>query len=379
MISFFELPLFAFIIILLFIYKLIEYYYAIHKPIIHSLNPLIKSLDLRTVYPHILFPNGWVQSYYQLKRKIRVLPKSIKKEFVLTISEDVEIKIIMYEPSKQKNISFLPVLNIKKRINDDSSNIEISDNVLLIHGLNGTADSTYIKGMANVFLKKRCRVFCYNARGALHPPKSNIFSHHGLTSDIKFTVEYILKNNTGNLILIGFSLGSNWVAKLLGEYHNIRIIAGIAVCCPFDYLYLHKYYKHSQSRFINYLLTKNYKRYIKRSMINPPDFSKCKYIEDVDKVLLDFIGENDLYDFYKTSSCIGYIKKIKIPFLFINTLDDPIIPKEVIPIKLCLKNKNTGIILLKGGHLGFFTNNKNTMAEEIIEKFYDKLLEKKNE
>ncbi len=377
-----ELNSLAVIISLLFVYKLLHYVYSIHKPIVLSRNPLIKSLKLCTVYPHILFSYGWVQSYYQLKRKIKIIPKTVKKEFILEISQDVEIKIILYEPNpsdSNKSVFLKTFFNRQEEniINENTSNTDIKVNILLIHGLNGTANSTYIKGMANVFLQKKCRVFCYNVRGALHPPKSNVFSHHGLTSDIKFTVEHILKNYNKKIILIGFSLGSNWVAKFLGEYNHPRIVAGIGICCPFDYNYLRSYYKKSKkSKFINYFITKNYKRYLKRSMINPPDFSKCRYMEEVDKMILSFLGEKNLDDFYRKSSCIIYISKIKVPFLFINTIDDPIIPKEVIPIKSCLKNKNIGVVLLRGGHLGFFTNKKDTMAEVIVSEFYDKLFSK---
>ncbi|MCA9750471.1 MAG: hypothetical protein KC414_15275, partial [Romboutsia sp.] len=89
-------------------------------------------------------------------------------------------------------------------INDDFSKMlskaqESMNNILLIHGLNGSSNSTYIRGMTNVFLRRNCRVFCLNARGSLIPPKSNNFNHIGFTSDLKIATEYILNNFKGSL------------------------------------------------------------------------------------------------------------------------------------------------------------------------------------
>lgn len=110
-------------------------------------------------------------------------------------------------------------------------------------------------------------------------------------------------------------------------------------------------------------------------MINPPDFGSCKYLEEVDKLLLEQLSEKTLEEFYAESSCISYISEINRPFLFINSIDDPIIPKEVVPTKICANNPNVGVVLLRGGHLGFFTNQQKTMAEVIVSQFFDKVSE----
>ncbi|KAI5180302.1 uncharacterized protein PAEPH01_2734, partial [Pancytospora epiphaga] len=266
-------------------------------------------------------------------------------------------------------------MNKRQKKQKESIEQTIKHNALLIHGLNGTSRSTYIRGMTNVFLKRNCRVFCYNARGALHPPRSNEFSHIGLTSDIRKVVEYILKNYQGDISLIGFSLGANWVAKLLGEYSNDRVSFGVAICCPFDFNYLRTYFKTNSyyARFLNYSMSRNYKRYIVRSMSVPINLSGCRFLDDIDSELLSIYKVKHIDDFYKENSCISYLHNIKTPTLFINTIDDPIIPHEVIPFEKCLENENIGVAILKGGHLGFFTNRSETMAETIVGEFTDKI------
>lgn len=248
------------------------------------------------------------------------------------------------------------------------------ENILLIHGLNGTSNSTYIKGMANVFIERGCRVFCFNVRGALIPPTTNMFNHIGMTSDVDHIVNYILANYEGNLSIIGFSMGANWVGKLLGDRKNFdRINMGICVCCPFDFESLKNLVgKNIFRKVLYYGMVLNYKRYLKRSLANPMDFSKCRSIEEVDSKLLNDVYKCDsLKDYYRKSSCVRVLENITIPTLFLSATDDPIIPKNIIPVALASKNPNLSFILTKGGHLGFFNNGEKTLAETLAGQFYD--------
>lgn len=344
--------------ILFVLYTLLYCRRHVHRPQIYTNSPIIKRLRLKVIYPFYLIPFGFPQSVYQLFRRVQIIKECVCSSIILKISGEAEILIDIYEPYHGHPCS------------------SIRDNIVLVHGLNGSSRSTYIKGMANVFLKKNCRVFCYNARGTLHPPKSDRFCHHGLTSDLQYTVEYILDNYDGSVSLIGFSLGSNWVAKLMGEYTNNRIRLGIAVCCPFDFSFLTSYFKNNYySQFINYYMCRNYKRYIRRSMLNPINLDNCVFLDEIDTTLLCIFEKGNLEEFYTESSCAFYIDKIDKPMLFINTDDDPVIPKQVIPIKTCLANENVGVVVLKGGHLGFFTNQHETTAEIIASEFFDKVRE----
>jgi predicted alpha/beta-fold hydrolase len=272
---------------------------------------------------------------------------------------------LLYERDKDTHKQSNP---LKKRES------QAKDNVLLVHGLNGSSSSTYIIGMANVFLKRGCRVFCYNSRGAKSPPKSNIFSHVGLSSDIKHTLDYILENYEGNVSLVGFSLGSNWVTKVLGEFTHSRIKMGVAICCPFDFNLLNKTLSEGiASKIVKFVMLNNYKRYVLKSIKDKLNFSSCSTVEEVDSIILKMVGIDNLEAFYKESSCVNYIDQIDKPFLFINTLDDPVVPSKIIPFDRCISNPNVGLILLKGGHLGFFINRQVTMAEILAGEFYDKV------
>lgn len=345
-------------------YRILFYRRHIHVPEMLSNNKLMRSLDIRAVYPHFLFPEGFLQSFCQLFRTIRITDRSIRSEMRVPIGGGVTIHLIVYEPAHGTD--------------SHSSHNAAVENVLLVHGLNGSAESTYIRGMANVFLSRGCRVFCYNARGAMCSSKSDVFSHHGLTSDVRATAEHILARCPGRISMIGFSLGSNWVAKLMGEWSDERVRMGAAVCCPFDFTFLRAHYREGLgrgTRMVNYLMTNNYKRNLRRSLLAPPDLSGCRYLDEIDSNFLGIFGKGSLDEFYVESSCVNYVGRIDKPFLFINSVDDPVIPITVVPVDACLANENIGFIRMRGGHLGFLTNRSMTSVEEIMGRFYDRLME----
>jgi pimeloyl-ACP methyl ester carboxylesterase len=67
-------------------------------------------------------------------------------------------------------------------------------------------------------------------------------------------------------------------------------------------------------------------------------------------------GFNSVKDLYVKCSSSRRIKDIKIPTIFLNTLDDPLFPESSIRLvqRICATHKHHAFIELKyGGHLGF--------------------------
>lgn len=405
------------------------------KAKVFSQNEMAFNIYTKAIYPLYFLPFGFLSTIYQVYRRIEIIKNSKKQKLFIPVEENCKLLIEVIEPTAgicQKNDSFFIKIgqfaisiirkklflnifvfihlhtkhfmrvfkkiihfkeNTKKYSNKNTMesisnnlmnlnrNLKPSDgfkyNVLLIHGLNGSSNSTYIKGMANIFLVKNCRVFCFNARGSGGlEPTTNLFSHVGLFSDVKIVIKHILDNYPEDLCIIGFSMGSNWLATSMGdetfeEHNSKRIKLCVGICCPFDFIKLRETMCTTiYRRIMQYFLTANYKRYIKRSTVDKITFKGCRLITDVDKRLMELIKIDFSDEFYRTSSCRTHLQNIKVPFLFLNTSDDPVIPEEVIPVEECLKNPNITLIIIKGGHLGFFTNGQMTMAEIISERFF---------
>src|SRR6478609_867118 len=91
--------------------------------------------------------------------------------------------------------------------------------VLLSHGLEGSAYTPYMTGMAKFLSAKGYDVFVWNYRGCGKKINPGLWYYHsGKTEDLKHVVQHILENNTiEKLHLVGFSIGGNLTLKYLGE------------------------------------------------------------------------------------------------------------------------------------------------------------------
>ncbi|MCI0661853.1 MAG: alpha/beta fold hydrolase, partial [Acidobacteria bacterium] len=91
--------------------------------------------------------------------------------------------------------------------------------VIIIHGLEGSADAKYVLGTASKALAAGFNVLRYNVRGCggtdhLTPA----LYHSGLTIDLHYvTQELIERDRLPGLFLIGFSMGGNQSLKFAGE------------------------------------------------------------------------------------------------------------------------------------------------------------------
>ncbi|ADM11848.1 alpha/beta hydrolase fold protein [Encephalitozoon intestinalis ATCC 50506] len=254
-------------------------------------------------------------------------------------------------------------------------------NALLVHGFNGSGNSTYMRGLAGHLSKEGYRVFCFNARGIRSKLNSPVFFHIGWTVDLKAAVEFILCDYQGTLEIFGFSMGANWVAKFFGEEKlDPRIIKGGAVCLPFDFFKIGIHFlKNPYTRLFNKLLAMNFVKYINRNKDVFRDagydmnmIRKCSSVQQIDMMVTTKIFDiKDVNEYYKNQSCVNYIDQISVPFIILNTYDDPIIPPFSIDKEVCMRNKNILLVIAhKGGHLGFLSNRLDrTWAEDVLMDF----------
>ncbi|EOB14688.1 Putative esterase [Nosema bombycis CQ1] len=303
--------------------------------------------------PLFLLHFGLIQSLLQLFRPVNTI---IRKRITISAPHDGQIIIDMTTNSSKKN-------------------------VLLVHGFNGSSNSKYIRALAYILDKEGYQVFCFNARGTTTLLDSEVFFHIGWTVDLKVAVDYILDKYKGTLELYGFSMGAAWVTKFLGEsIVNKRIIKGGAICLPFDFSKIEKHFNNSYKlRFYNRLLAHNFFRYINRNWktfsktgLDLKEIAKCRTIRDIDNIITKKVfAFEDISKYYKDESCVHHIKNIKIPFLILNSKDDPVIPEFTIDIEECRANKNILLVVNKwGGHLGFLKNSfSNSLADDIILDF----------
>jgi len=255
--------------------------------------------------------------------------------------------------------------------------------LITIHGLEGSSNSNYIKGLVRIFNDNDFDAVALNLRGCSGEPNLGRTNYHsGQTSDLDFIVNEIVKRyNYKEIIIAGFSLGGNIVLKYGGEkgkniLPQIKKLIGVSV--PVDltgsvasinqkgnFIYL--------NRFLNSLKEK-YR--IKKHLYADLDKAKIlgsKNFKDFDGAFTAPVhGFESAEDYWYKSSSLHFLDNIKIPTLILNALDDSFLSDTCYPYNHAKQNSNLNLLTPKyGGHVGFpqFNSNGYYWSDEVIMEF----------
>ncbi len=255
--------------------------------------------------------------------------------------------------------------------------------ILLIHGLEGSSQSSYMKSSTKHLNNNGFDTVSMNLRGCSGEDNLLLETYHsGKTDDIDFVINYLIENyNYSNIILGGFSIGGNLILKYLGEYNLIpKIVKGaITFSVPVDLTSSQK----ALTKPKNKLYLKRFLKSIKGKIIKKTEkFPNFKIDKDLVLKATEFRHLEEQYtvptfgfksseDYWMLSSSKPYLPKIKTPTLLINAKDDTFLGKECFPIQEA-KNSNYFHLMMPdyGGHVGFVStlNSKNQwMTTQMID------------
>lgn len=256
---------------------------------------------------------------------------------------------------------------------------EVRGELIVLHGLEGSHDSGYMKSMAAAALRRGFRVHRLNMRtcGGTEGLAPTLY-HAGLTSDLGWIVRRLQAQGRGPIYLAGYSLGGNVVLKLAGETGEqlrdwgVRGVVSISTpldlmaCClrmqePRNFIY--------SSKFIDRLKA----RYRRRAAEFPDVFPLAgldavrSVLEFDDKFTSKAFGFGDAANYYGTQSSQGFLSGIAVPGLLIHSADDPLIPRWVYEKAAPERNPNLKLVMTDhGGHVGFLARGANRFwAEEF--------------
>src|SRR5262249_53040378 len=108
--------------------------------------------------------------------------------------------------------------------------------LVALHGLNGSSDAHYMRGLAFKAFDRGLNVVRLNQRncGDTEHLAGGLF-HSGLTTDAALVIDELTKVDGLEAITVaGYSLGGNLALKLAGEYgaHAPRELIGVAAVSP---------------------------------------------------------------------------------------------------------------------------------------------------
>lgn len=292
--------------------------------------------------PVILF-NGHLETIYPALVR-RVILQSYTRERIETPDHD-----------------FLDIDWIKQ----NSANL-----VILSHGLEGSSDRAYVKGMAKVCVKKGFDVLAWNYRGCSgHMNRQLRFYHSGATDDLATVISHANKTGRYNEInLVGFSLGGNLTLKYLGEIGEQAGVIKKAVTFSVP-LNLHtSCLQISKSK--NWIYTQRFLRNLRKKVmmkskthkeLDIKAFARIKTLMDFDDIFTGPLhGFKNAVDYYEQCSSIHFIRKIKVPTLIVNAQNDPMLSPECYPTEASINNRNIQFEKpTRGGHVGFTQFNRN--------------------
>lgn len=316
--------------------------------------PLIQEDNYRPAFP---FQNGHLNTIYPaLFRKRHQLPW--KRQRLTTPDDD-----------------FVDVDCLKK----DNRRLAI-----LCHGLEGSSDSQYILGTADLLFKNGWDIAAVNHRGCSGEMNRQVQMYHsGATDDLHQVVQFFEKDYD-EVGLVGFSLGGNMSLKYAGEGRADfpkKIKKVVAVSVPIDLSACSQELR-KKSNWIydrRFLIRLGKKYHLKHEQ--HPEIYDLKYLKKV-KTLWDFDewitsrvhGFNGAEDYYAKCNSLQFLENIRVPALILNAQDDPFLAPSCFPKKLVGKNEYVHLLAPRfGGHCGFTTwGKKNYWEEERIKEFLEK-------
>ena len=235
--------------------------------------------------------------------------------------------------------------------------------VIVLHGLEGSIDSSYARGMLAALDKKGWRGVFMHFRGCSSEHNLKDFSYHsGETGDFRFLVETLRERHPeASLSAVDYSLGGNALLKYLGEYKNdSQLKAATAISVPyllsdsaaklekgFSRLYQH----HLLSRLMNKTLSKFKDRTAPFDIADIKTWNTFKSFDH--HVTAPIHGFKSSDDYYEKSSSRQYLNKITTPTLLIHSKDDPFMSINAIPNQDDLSASVTLELSDHGGHVGF--------------------------
>ena len=208
--------------------------------------------------------------------------------------------------------------------------------LVLVHGLEGSADSRYIQGIAARAWAAGCNVIRMNMRNcggseALTPT----LYHSGLSGDVGAVVRHFAgRRGLERVALAGYSMGGNLVLKLAGEWGSRPPLVAVAAVCPAidlavgaDALHepLNRAYEWN---FLRGLMA----RYARKAELfpgiyaTPREIGPVRSIREFDgKIVARYWHFRDADDYYHRAASARVVDRIAVPTLILCAQDDPFI------------------------------------------------------
>jgi predicted alpha/beta-fold hydrolase len=238
--------------------------------------------------------------------------------------------------------------------------------VLVVHGLGGSIDSTYVRATSLGLLRAGYRVARVDLRGVGDSSQHcRMLYHGGRTQDLRWVLQTLAERSAANgVALVGFSLGGNVTLKLLGEpLDGIPVRAGVSVSAPLD---LSVGIEHLQRRMFGF-----YERFLVHRLkadtaasglvLTEAELRAVGQVSTLtqfdDLITAKHNGWADAAEYYSVNSSAQFLPHIEVPTLVVHAVDDPMVPvgpyEAIDWTRLAERTPVRHAVTRTGGHVGF--------------------------
>lgn len=236
--------------------------------------------------------------------------------------------------------------------------------VIVLHGLEGSADRPYVKGMCRFFAERGWDALGLNQRTCGGRMNRLLRAYHmGSTDDLGTAIHHAIDMGYEEIGLVGFSMGGNHVLKYLGEKRSnvpVQITAGVAFSVPchiesankeidqwHNRLYLNRFLKGLNEKM----------RHKARQFPDKVDISTPlpkSFAEFDDRYTGPIHGFSGAIDYWTKCSSRQFIPTIERPALLVNADDDTFLSEACYPYEEAREMDHFFLeIPHYGGHVGF--------------------------
>jgi len=303
-------------------------------------------LDIPSFEPHLLLKNGHAMT---------IASAFVPRQFDIP---QAEARLFQVDPESQ----------LLAHCHWQSGERNDAPVIVIVHGLEGSSDGNYVRGIAEKAFHSGLHVVRLNQRNcggteALTPTLYN----SGMSADYRAVFEE-LSNGDGfeQIFFAGYSMGGNLVTKMAGEFGADvpKALRGVCAVCPAldlaacadalerwdNYLYQRRFVKGLMSRY-----ARKHELFPERYPITGlPPVRTVREFDDV--ITAPHFGYRDAQDYYDHVGAKRVAAQIRVPTLLIAAQDDPFVPYAAF---LAAKiNENPAIQFVApehGGHCGFIS------------------------
>ncbi len=238
--------------------------------------------------------------------------------------------------------------------------------LLALHGLEGSSDAHYMRGLADKAYARGFNVLRLNMRncgGTEHLSRG--LYHSGLTSDPRAVLEELRdRDGLGTFVMAGYSMGGNITMKLAGEvgatdFPELKAFAAVSPVIELEPCV--RSIERRENRIYEWNFCRNLQARMRRKARAFPgafDLTGLWKVWSIrgfdDRYTAPQHGFHGASDYYHRASAMRVIDRVARPALILSAADDPFVPPAIFDAPAVKTNLHITTLLTScGGHCAF--------------------------